>query len=423
MHLTMPMLAFTLLFLSLPMTNALSFTTPRRSPLSIRLFSTADPSPSSRRVPRLLIPDNDVLFTSAVEEGVTSIYNDDGTLNQQSGDASVYQEAVPQEAPQDYALNNAGEPDPRALIFKYVIPVVGSVAAVVGGTLTGTRAFVKRQNNLVDRYANEMVYHSADEQEMSACHKDFKRKLGPGQKRKQMLQKYLELFIKKKVVTAASITSLSYVLSLFNLNDIATATLMCDTASDMRKQPASRGKLLFFGERIINSPEGRRALQPIRDMLASNYRSGGEEIVEMAQTTMARTAYKAAVVAGGETGGDVLTPGYEILGLDEAEAREISDEAREEGFESDALSYYKYQSVVPEYSDDGTLAIDAAFKDDEDVDYYADLSESMKMARGLIDGKGKKLYDKDGKIIKKPDSQPPAGDIYECDDDDNGDDE
>jgi len=213
------------------------------------------------------------------------------------------------------------------------------------------------------------------------------------------MAKYLELFMKKKIVTAQAITSLEFVFTLFGLNEESTASLLCDTAQNMRKQPASRSKLLFFGDRILTTPSGHSGLQPIRDMLASNYRSGGSEIVQVSQKEIANSAYKASVVAGGEKRAkdDGLTPGYDVLGLAESEARAIFDEVVGENFRSDALKYYEYQSITPEYDDDGNLVVDDPFsgKPKKKKDKYADLSESMKMARGLIDKNGNKLYDND----------------------------
>ena len=61
------------------------------------------------------------------------------------------------------------------------------------------------------------------------------------------------------------------------------AKVLVKAAENLSSQPASRSKLLFFGEHILKSPEALQELQPIRDMLASAYRSGGAAIVSNAQ--------------------------------------------------------------------------------------------------------------------------------------------
>lgn len=61
------------------------------------------------------------------------------------------------------------------------------------------------------------------------------------------------------------------------------AKILVKAAENLSTQPASRSKLLFFGEHILKSPESLKELQPIRDMLSSTYRSGGPSIVANAQ--------------------------------------------------------------------------------------------------------------------------------------------
>jgi hypothetical protein len=48
---------------------------------------------------------------------------------------------------------------------------------------------------------------------------------------------------------------------------------------------SSAGKLLFFGSRILKSPEGKAALQPIKDMIKGTYReaSVAETMVDTSQ--------------------------------------------------------------------------------------------------------------------------------------------
>ena len=232
-----------------------------------------------------------------------------------------------------------------------------------------------------------MVYHSNNLDEMKLCFQETKRKLFG--RRGDMMTSYLELFMKKKIVSTSAISSLSYVFNLFGLSEskgergrtyyyikhncvaaklgsehltpgryCSAADLLVSTAKSMRKAPASRGKLLFFGERILKSPEGHLALQPIRDMLASNYRSGGAEIVAVAQKTMGESAYKTMVVSYGEDQ-ETLTPGFDILGVSQEKAEEIFNEVVSKNFKSDAEEYYAYQDRSVEYDKHGNVVVDS----------------------------------------------------------------
>jgi len=212
--------------------------------------------------------------------------------------------------------------------------------------------------------------------------------------------------MKKKTVSISAISSLSYVFSLFKLSESAAAAVLVSSAKNLRKQPATRGKLLFFGERILKSPEGHKKLQPIRDMLASNYRSGGQDIVKLAQKTMAQSAYRAMVVSAGESGGVVA--GYDILGLSVEEAKEVFEDAAEQSFKTDAENYYKSEPDA-EYDEKGNKILDPSKK--IDLDPYGDLTESQRAARGLP----QKSTDEDEKI-PEPVEGAEGTHAFECED-------
>jgi len=59
----------------------------------------------------------------------------------------------------------------------------------------------------LEDYANEMVYHDGDMEEMEMCHKDYTKKLGwlGPSKKSRMIQSYLEAFAKKVSVSPRSI--------------------------------------------------------------------------------------------------------------------------------------------------------------------------------------------------------------------------
>lgn len=53
--------------------------------------------------------------------------------------------------------------------------------------MTGT-AFINRQTDLVEAFADEMTYHIGDEREMELCIKEYKGKLGPKLYRQAMFK-------------------------------------------------------------------------------------------------------------------------------------------------------------------------------------------------------------------------------------------
>jgi len=334
------------------------------------------------------------------QEGVTSLYDEDGEVV--GGNGEENQQYQQEQESQVIQQQEQAPIDPRAVMLKVVAPAIAGAAAVTGGSYLGLNYLKTRRSNIIATFASEMVYHSSSPEEMRLCLKDAKSKLL--RNKKEIYGSYLELFVKKKVVTLASIESLSYALTLFGLSELKAGSLLVEVAKGLRKAPASRGKLLFFGSCILKSPEGQSSLQPIRDMLASNYRSGGAAIVDVAQKTMAETAYRTHVLSQPDS--SELVKGWEVLGLDLTTAEEIYNEVVEGGFTSDAENYYAYQSDVPDYDKDGNLVQDG-FKDPEDP--YAGLTESQKAARGLLE------KDKPKEPEKEPEDNNLDGvKIYEC---------
>jgi hypothetical protein len=81
-------------------------------------------------------------------------------------------------------------------------------------------------------------------------------------------------------------SSLSYVFSLFKLSEEEAAEILVSLCEDMGGQKiSSAGKLLFFGSRILKSPEGKAALEPIKNMIKATYSGveGAETLVETSQ--------------------------------------------------------------------------------------------------------------------------------------------
>lgn len=66
---------------------------------------------------------------------------------------------------------------------------------------------------------------------------------------------------------------MSYVFSLFKLSEEKAAEILVSLCRDMGSEKiSSAGKLLFFGSRILKSPEGKAALLPIKEMIKGTYK-------------------------------------------------------------------------------------------------------------------------------------------------------
>lgn len=136
---------------------------------------------------------------------------------------------------------------------------------------------------------------------------------------------------------------------------------------------SSAGKILFFGSRIIKSPEGKAALEPIKAMIKSTYRDEevAETLVETSQQAIGEAAYRSTVLEAGK-GQKTLTTGWEVLGLDKTTATRIFEDEAEEGFLTDRENMYggqsrKYDKKGNLLGEDGNLenASDAEGDQDE----------------------------------------------------------
>lgn len=260
--------------------------------------------------------------------------------------------------------------DFAAFFVKIFIPVVaGGVAA--RWTYGKARGYLSRRaEDSLMSYANEMVYHDGDFEEMRMCHNDFATKLvwlGP-MKTDRMIKAYLEVYAKKKVVSPQSISSLSYVFSIYKFSEARAAETLVELCLRMPDKISSTGKLLFFGTHILKSAEAKAKLAPIRKMLASSYRDdveeiglSGDEILENSQRAMGEAAYRTAVSAAGKDQ-KKLTVGWEVLGLDEETATNIFEDVQGKGFISEKEAKYgrgggqmKYDAKGRRLDDEGNV--------------------------------------------------------------------
>eukprot|EP00536_Pseudo-nitzschia_multiseries_P013079 jgi/Psemu1/245114/estExt_Genewise1.C_5360012 len=213
-----------------------------------------------------------------------------------------------------------------------------------------------KAGDALDDFANEMVYHDGDFEEMRLCMNAYSKKLlwlGPN-KSKAMLKSYLKLYCKKRIVSPQAISSLSYVFSLFKLTEEKASQILVSICEDMGIDGLSTAqKLLFFGTTILKSDEGHANLDPIREIIKSSYRGEGaiaENMLETSQQAMAENAYKTAVINAGKEQTS-LTTGWEVLGLDKETAQQIFNEEAKGGFVSDREKLYGGQSQ--RYDDKG----------------------------------------------------------------------
>jgi DNA-directed RNA polymerase subunit RPC12/RpoP len=133
---------------------------------------------------------------------------------------------------------------------------------------------------------------------------------------------------------------------MFKLSEEQAARILVSLCKDMGEEKiSSAGKILFFGSRILKSPEGKAALIPIRDMIKATYReaSVAETMVETSQQAMAEAAYRTAVISGGKNQ-QTLTVGWEVLGLDKETATRIFEGEAKEGFISEREKMYGGQT-------------------------------------------------------------------------------
>ncbi|GKY99021.1 hypothetical protein MPSEU_000857800 [Mayamaea pseudoterrestris] len=241
--------------------------------------------------------------------------------------------------------------------------VVPSILLFAGGRWTYNRLSAKVQTKIdvsLDSFAEEMLYHDGDFQEMKMCVKDYGKKLvylGP-LKRDKMVKRYLDAYAKRKTISPQAISSLSYAFTLFNLDEESAANLMVALCKEMgENRAASAGKLLFLGNRILKSPQGKKALLPIREMIKSTYRqsSSADTLMDVSQQAMAEAAYKTTVTAAGKNQSS-LTPGWEVLGLQKEVAQRIWDEAAKEGFVTEREALYSGQRT--KYDKNGNIITD-----------------------------------------------------------------
>jgi hypothetical protein len=177
--------------------------------------------------------------------------------------------------------------DLQDIVTTMVVPGIALFAAGRWGYNRVSGRVTQSADDTLAAFAKEMLYHDGDFKEMELCVKDYNKKLLWLPTRKDaMLKTYLEAYAKKKTVSPQAIASISYVFTLFQLNEAKAAETLVALCKKMGTEKiSSAGKLLFLGSRILKSPEGKNALTPIKELIKSTYRDAqvAETLVETSQ--------------------------------------------------------------------------------------------------------------------------------------------
>lgn len=97
--------------------------------------------------------------------------------------------------------------DLQDIVVTLFIPALVSFVGLRWGFNKVAGRVVENADSLLDSFANEMVYHDGNEEEMRMCYADYSRQLlwlGP-RKNDAMIKRYLESYAKKKTVSPQSI--------------------------------------------------------------------------------------------------------------------------------------------------------------------------------------------------------------------------
>jgi len=93
------------------------------------------------------------------------------------------------------------------IFFMVIVPVIAGYALTKTAYTKATDQLSEKADGALDSYANELIYHDGDLDEMKFCHDHYNKKLmwlGP-KKSDAMIKRYLEVYAKKKVVSPQAI--------------------------------------------------------------------------------------------------------------------------------------------------------------------------------------------------------------------------
>ena len=273
-----------------------------------------------------------------LEETVTSDEESTGLVFDDNEFDPMLQKIQQHERGASSFKNWLSEADISEIAITLVVPSVIAFAGFQWGAQKVKARVEAKLAATLESFANEMIYHDGDFDEMKLCKIAYGRKLALLPKRNNiMLKHYLENFAKKRVVSPQAIryvppriqsflsgfipclcssgscsslsplrwsvtrcwlsianqdahlaihSSLSFVFTLFGLSEekaAAALSAVCDEGGTDRL--ASASKLLFLGTRVFKSPEAIAALKPVKDLIMSTYPDVdiGETLLDAAQ--------------------------------------------------------------------------------------------------------------------------------------------
>lgn len=93
------------------------------------------------------------------------------------------------------------------IFFMVIVPVIAGYALTKTAYTKATDQLSEKADGALDSYANDMIYHDGDFEEMKFCHESYNKKLlWLGTKKSDaMIKRYLEVYAKKKVVSPQAI--------------------------------------------------------------------------------------------------------------------------------------------------------------------------------------------------------------------------
>lgn len=241
-------------------------------------------------------------------------------------------------------------------IFAFAFMVV----AYSGTSLvsTGSKKFKRRQKDILEDYATEMLQYDGDTTLLRKLHKEYTRKIGPGQKsRDAMFIGYLRGFFTSKPLCGKTIRSLAFFFALSGADDAKVAKSFLQLSEDIKKKPLIRGKVLFLAERLVKDKTALASLDPIREALAKTL--GSREELDISQAYLAEASTKIFIddqLDGGALSLDAVVEEASLLGLSEDKAKALYNKAIQEGYQTEKDFLFGDDEDGLEREDTGALA-------------------------------------------------------------------
>ncbi|CAM9201679.1 unnamed protein product [Discosporangium mesarthrocarpum] len=221
-----------------------------------------------------------------------------------------------------------GQMDPK---ISFIATTLTCMSVGVGLWFTG-KAFIGRQETLVQAFGDEMSLHTGDEEEMRLCFQEYSGKLGPMQFRTEMYKAYLTELGRKKAVSIESTKAVQLTTSLLGFSKAKAAELIVEVARDSAVNQANfRFKLYFWAIRMFgdDDPAAMKKLAPLRENILESYDSpDSEEYLQASLKDMAKIAFKKYIA---DNAGKSVSGGWEVLGLTTQQAIKINEEVVSQG--------------------------------------------------------------------------------------------